>query len=72
MHMNVKQITDAIGGCQTVASATGRPIADVHNWRSRNTIPAIYWPAISRMPQAKRAGVTLEVLEQSGKKDRNA
>jgi len=67
--MDVKQITESLGGCQTVATATSRPISDVHNWRSRNRIPAIYWPAISRMPQAKRAGVTLEVLEQSGKKE---
>ena len=66
--MNVKAIIEKVGS-QPIAEATGKPRSTVHTWSWRGIIPAIYWPAISRMPQAKRAGVTLEVLEKSGKKE---
>ena len=66
--MNARDIIKTIGS-QAMADQLGANRPAIDKWRLRGIIPAIYWPAISRMPQAKRAGVTLEVLEKSGKKE---
>jgi len=57
---------------QSMADQLGVNRPAIDKWRIRGIIPAIYWPAISRMPQAIREGITMEILERSGKKDRNA
>lgn len=60
---SVTEIIDALGGTTAVAAARGLPATTVASWKTRGSIPCVYWPPLVDDARERRVtGVTLQRL----------
>lgn len=60
--MDAAAIVAALGGASKVAASLGLPANTVTYWVLRGSIPSTRWADLVALPDARRVGVTLEIL----------
>lgn len=60
-----RSVISSLGGATAVAREIRQPIATVHQWYHRDSIPAIYWPLLITLAQSRGIeDVTLDVMSR--------
>lgn len=71
MH-TIETIFKELGGPAAVARAAGAEPNAARQWKRRESIPGIYWPAVVGLARSKRVkGVSIELLADLARKARD-